>query len=146
MINSNTHTTIPLAKLKHEYKFERYLNIRNFENRRALIKLRVGCHHLNDETKKWNGGLGTCQHCDNNENDYHFLFTCKKYEYFCVKTFEEICELDNQNMRDFKERCDLDRFFQNASLQSLNLLANFAKTSFEIRETKKQNCHYIIIL
>ena len=43
-----------LAKLKNTHIFEPYLNINNFEHRRAITKIRTSSHKLEIETGRWN--------------------------------------------------------------------------------------------
>ena len=68
---------------KTNFGREKYISIiSNFEQRRALTKFRISSHHLRIETGRYQGTLlndRTCTNCANVEDEYHFLFECRKF-------------------------------------------------------------------
>jgi hypothetical protein len=72
-----------LANIKDVYKEETYLSIDNFQNRKAISKLRTSSHNLEIEAGRWNNtprGDRICKKCILNEieDEKHFLFKCHK--------------------------------------------------------------------
>ena len=136
----------PIAKFKKEYKSEKYLQIKRFESRQALAKLRVGNNALLVERSKWYDIDKLCKQCNLNvpENDFHFVFDCPKYNSIRRKTFGDIFEKDKIDLNLIKDRHELENVFNDASLYSLNQLGCFVEDCFKIREIDA-NYHYIII-
>ena len=126
--------------MKHTYNCETYLKIDNFENRRALTKLRTSNHRLAIETGRWTKTEREnrlCKQCTQNEieDENHFLFKCQKYSDERLLTFQFI-----------KSQCNVDLFYEEQQIEnlkllfisdhlsSLNTLGKFVKNSFKIRE------------
>ena len=72
---------------------------KNPQHRITITKLRLGNHHLHNETgrhsiPKTPENLRLCSFCSTNEieNEIHFLFICKLYDCWHIKLFNEITE------------------------------------------------------
>ena len=81
-----------LGKLKEGFETDYYLKINNFENRRALKRLRTSCHNLLIETGRWKNidrHARLCTKCTQNaiEDGMHFLFDCNMYAHERAETF-----------------------------------------------------------
>ena len=86
---------------KKNITFETYLNLRDFEKRKAITRLRTSTHKLKIETGRYNAHNNyirpedrTCVHCDRTspEDELHFLIACDMYRdirnelfSYCVK-------------------------------------------------------------
>ena len=71
------------TELKQTYERERYLNLKNFEIRNALFKLRLSSNKLAVVTGKWykiKKENRQCNFCNLNaiEDEFHFLIISKK--------------------------------------------------------------------
>ena len=134
-----------IVKLKTQYNPEKYLKIKNFGNRKALSKLRLGCHNLLSETSKWGNTDDICNRCNSGEieNEFHFLFECKKYLNKRENTFQLINKNDDIDLTKVKSLNEINNFFENASLYSINLLGDLVKKSFEERDNIRYR--YIVI-
>ena len=84
ILNENPSKLNFLAKIKQDHKFEEYLNIHNFEHRRALTKLRISSHKLEIESGRWNNiqrENRVCKNCLLNkvEDEFHLIFECQMH-------------------------------------------------------------------
>ena len=73
------------TELKQSYEKERYLNLKNFEIRNSLSKLRLSSNKLAVVTGKWykiNKENRLCNFCNLNaiEDEFHFLIDCPNYK------------------------------------------------------------------
>ena len=140
--NTNNSKLHFLNYFKKEFKTENYLKIKNFENRRALTKIRTSSHTLAIETGRWSKTERKnrlCEQCTENiiEDEIHFLFDCKKYSNDRNITFKYIKYQTGLDLHNQWNRIDdLKSLFENDNIKVLNTLGNFIKTSFEKRETK----------
>jgi len=80
-VEDNEGKLIFFKQMKKDHKFETYLLIKNFENRRAITKLRTSSHKLEIETGRYNNiprDQRICKNCTLNkiEDEYHLLFEC----------------------------------------------------------------------
>lgn len=71
--------------MKDLYNKERYLDLKEFENRQTVAKIRLTCHKFAPVTAKWyNTKLEeqNCKLCNQGqvENNVLFHFHCSKYE------------------------------------------------------------------
>ena len=72
------------TQTKDQYKKETYLNLKNYDNRIAITKLRLYSHNLAINTAKWYNFLDDqkiCRSClrNNIENEMHVLSNCDNY-------------------------------------------------------------------
>lgn len=72
-------------EIKDEFKIENYLHIENFENRKAIAKIRCSAHSLEIEKGRHKNIPRTeriCKLCDKGEveSEQHFLLKCNKYD------------------------------------------------------------------
>ena len=101
--NTNNSKLHFLNYFKKVFKIENYLKINNFENRRALTKLRTSSHTLAIETGRWTKTERThrlCEQCTENkiEDETHFLFDSKKYSNEPNVTFQNIKQKTGLNL------------------------------------------------
>ena len=85
-------------EIKEDFKIENYLHIENFENRRAIAKIRCSSHSLEIEKGRHKNIPSTeriCKLCDKGEieSEQHFLLKCDKYD--TLKNKYEIYEYTN---------------------------------------------------
>ena len=134
-----------LITLKNQYQHERYLEIKNFDNRSIISKLRLGCHNLLSETSKWSKSSDKCTQCNLNETEdaHHFLFKCKKYKKLRNNFFQLIYFKEAIDMSKINNLTDLYIFFEGASLDSINQLGELANRCFSERENTQY--HYLFI-
>ena len=125
--------------MKHTYNREIYLKINNFENRRALTKLRTSNHRLAIETGRWTKTEvenRLCKQCTQNEveDEQHFLFRCQKYSEERLLTFQLIKSQSNIDLFDKEHEIEnIKLLFISDHLSSLNVLGKFVKNSFQNR-------------
>ena len=72
------------TQTKDQYKKETYLNLKNYDNRIAITKLRLYSHNLAINTAKWYNfpdDQKICRSClrNNIENEMHVLSNCDNY-------------------------------------------------------------------
>ena len=138
--NTNSGKLKFLRSMKHTYNCETYLKIDNFENRRALTKLRTSNHRLAIETGRWTKTEREnrlCKQCTQNEieDENHFLFKCQKYSDERLLTFQFIKSQCNVDLFDEEKQIEnLKLLFISDHLSPLNTLGKFVKNSFKIRE------------
>ena len=140
--NANNSKLHFLNYFKKVFKIENYLKINNFENRRALTKLRTSSHTLAIETGRWTKTERIhrlCEQCTENkiEDETHFLFDCKKYSNERNVTFQNIKNKTGLDLHNQQNRIDnLKLLFETKNIAALNALGKFTKLSFEKREPK----------
>ena len=83
--NPNLSRLLFYKKIKDEFKFENYLEMYNFENRKATTKIRCSDHCLEIEKGRHKNIPRVeriCKVCDKSEieTEEHFLQKCKKYD------------------------------------------------------------------
>lgn len=84
-MNNSTKLSF-FSKFKNEYKMEEYLSlIKNPTIRRTLSQYRISNHKLQIERGRYENiprEKRICKLCDsgNVENEFHFVFTCQKYQ------------------------------------------------------------------
>ena len=149
--NRSGHSCPYIARTKSEYKSEKYLKLRDFENRKAITKFRTSSNKLHIETGKWdktNVLDRLCKQCDKKEveDEIHFLFNCPKYDELRTIYFRDIFTLENYKYVGENSVEQLQYFFENASLHCLNKLGNFLRAASDSRETKTSVRKYVIIL
>ena len=94
-------------KVKTEFKEENYLSTLNFEQRRAITKLRCSDHSLEIEKGRHKGldrSKRVCPLCEHSamEDEEHFIFHCKSYKHIRLKyNIEQITSVQNL----FHETC-----------------------------------------
>ena len=139
-LSENTGKLTFLQQTKSTHNFETYLNINNFENRRAISKLRTSSHKLEIETGRWNNiqrDQRRCKNCamDKVEDENHFLFECQMHQ----KTRREFFDTIKQNMNmDLSLSSNHREIFQHIlnseDLGILNALGKFIKNALQKRE------------
>ena len=118
---------------------ENYLKIKDYQNRKAICKLRTSSHHLKIETGRWTNIARKnriCTHCRQNtvEDEYHFLFDCTMHANERNISFEKIKTKTNINLFDASKQVENLKLFLNVALCSLNTLGKFIEDSFSHRE------------
>ena len=136
-----------LAQTKKKHKFESYLNISNFEHRRAITKIRTSSHKLEIETGRWSNiprDQRYCKNCILNkmENEYHFLFECQMYqnerkEFYNTIKYKINVDLSNNLSNERKS----EEFFYSEDLGILNAFGKFVKNGLQKRENTI--CHIV---
>ena len=91
----NTNKLSFLKSLKGVYNSEKYLQIKNFSNRKAITKLKTSNHTLAIEAGRWTNierENRLCTQCTLHkiEDEIHFLFHCTNCTAERQKTFETI--------------------------------------------------------
>ena len=130
-----------LSSLKDTHQPENYLKIKNFQNRRALTKLRTSTHNLAIETGRWTKTereQRLCTQCTEHkiEDEKHFLFECPTYSENRKLAFTQIKNKTEIDLMDENNRIDnLKQLFKSNEISSLNTLGKFVKLSFEQRGT-----------
>ena len=136
-----------LSLSKNNHNFESYLNINNFEHRRAIAKIRTSSHKLEVETGRWRGvsrDQRICKNCTLNkvEDENHFLFECgmhvtgRKELYNMIKAKINV---DISHIPSHPEK--IQEIFYSEDLAILNALGKFIKNALEKRETT--TCHVL---
>ena len=136
----NTNKLSFLKSLKETYRYENYLTIKNFSNRRAITKLRVSNHTLAIEVGRWTKierQNRICKQCTQHkiEDEIHLLFECTKYTGERKTTFETIKKITNIDLSIKENEIEnLQILFNSNSLSALNALGKFIKNSLSNRE------------
>ena len=134
----------PLAKMKTgTYEIEKYLSLKSFENRRALSKLRIMSHNLLVEINQ-----RICKQCDQYkiEDEFRLIFECPKYSELRINAFSTIENHEDINFTHDSSVENLQYFFSQASLYSINIFAEFIKLEFESRQNNHSDFSFIIII
>ena len=119
---------------------ENYLKIKNYQNRRALTKLRTSSHKLAIETGRWVNAKReerTCKQCNENkiEDENHLLFECKAYTEKRLTTFQFIqSQLGIDLSCEIRRTDNLKILFSSNDINTMNALGKFVKQSFEKRQ------------
>lgn len=120
---------------KNLYAKEKYLNLSNSENRKAISNLRLSSHKLAMKTGEWYNiaeEQRICHFCTNQkkvETEMHFLFECPKYENLRQGLLSTAKGFPFENKKE-----SLALFFQKGSLKALNIFGKFVRMAFELRE------------
>ena len=136
-----------LKSMKDNFHMEAYLKINNFENRRAISKLRTSNHNLAIETGRWTKTEREnrlCTNCENSkiEDEYHFLFECPRYSEERNTLFQFIKTHANIDLYYRTNRSEkLKLLFTSKILSSLNALGRFIRLSFEERNLNHNEQH-----
>ena len=136
-----------LAQNKKNHKFESYLNISNFEHRRAITKIRTSSHKLEIETGRWSNIPRDQRYCKNcilhkMENEHHFLFECQMYqnerkEFYNTIKYKINVDLSNNLSNERKS----EEIFYSEDLGILNAFGKFVKNRLQKRENTI--CHIV---
>ena len=126
---------------------ESYLHINNFENRRAISKLRASSHRLAIETGRWNKiprDQRICKNCILNkiEDENHLLFECQMYETERKELYNTIkakLNVDLSHSLNYEKRTQ--EIFNSENLGTLNALGKFIKNALQKRENTI--CHIL---
>ena len=136
-LNENTGKLAFLGQLKKTHNFEHYLNIDNFEHRRAITKIRTSSHKLQIETGRWNRierEHRICENCALNkiEDEIHFLIECPMH-WDCRREF--INTIKSKNYTPLSQCAEnMKQILLSEDLGILNAVGKFIKTSFQKRE------------
>ena len=134
-----------LKDLKDVHETEYYLNINNFENRRALTKLRASSHTLKIETGRWQNidrKDRLCHHCTGGfiEDEKHVIFDCTIHSTERKDTFQFIKLNTNIDLSHKAVQMEnLKLLFDSKQLSALNSLGKFLKVVFKLRSPKPDN-------
>ena len=136
----NTENQSFFTELKQDFIKERYLNLHDFEIRKAISKLRLSSHKLAIVTGKWykiEKSQRICKLCDLDkiENEFHVIFDCPYYEEERDVTFAAICKSENINLMNGEKTQKLRKIFTKGCLKTLNLLGKFFQSIFDKRPT-----------
>ena len=136
-----------LKQTKMTHNLETYLLINNFENRRAITKLRTSSHKLKIETGRWNKiprDQRICQNCFLNkiEDENHLIFECQMYETERKNFYNMINSKLNMDITHSHTHEEIiHEIFYSENLGILNALGKFIKIALEKRETTI--CHVL---
>ena len=128
-----------LGKIKNTFSRECYLKINNFENRRAISKLRTSSHDLQIETGRWrhiDRSARLCTKCNQNaiEDETHMVFDCTFYNDIRNEAFNYITTRTQINLFNNNNRFrNLKMLFSSKILSALNAFGKFVKRAFESR-------------
>ena len=134
-----------MKDLKDVHQTEYYLNINNFENRRALTKLRTSSHTLKIETGRWQNidrKDRLCHHCTGVfiEDEKHVIFDCTIHSTERNDTFQFIKLNTNIDLSHKAVQMEnLKLLFDSKQLSALNSLGKFLKIVFKLRSPKPDN-------
>ena len=134
-----------LKDLKDIHETEHYLNINNFENRRALTKLRTSSHKLKIETGRWQNidrNSRLCQQCPGRfiEDEKHVTFDCTMHLTDRDNTFRFIKTNTNIDLSHKATQMEnLKLLFESKQLNALNALGKFIKKVFKSRFPTSDN-------
>ena len=146
-IGSESGKTDIYEKHKKGHQYETYLHINNFENRRAITKLRTSSHKLAIETGRWNKiprDQRMCKNCILNkiEDENHLLFECQMYETERKELYNTIkakLNMDLTHILNYENR--IQEIFNSVNLGTLNALGKFIKNALHKRENTI--CHIL---
>ena len=135
-----------LALTKKTHKYESYLNINNFEHRRAISKIRTSSHRLEIETGRWSNIPRNQRYCKNCilqkvEDERHFLFECHIYQQERKELYNTIKSKINVDLSRSPTYEKLEEFFYSGDLAILNAFGKFVKNGFQKRENTI--CHIV---
>ena len=146
-LEENQGKLIFLKQAKQNHNFESYLHINNFENRRAITKLRTSSHKLEIETGRWNKiprDQRVCKKCILNkiEDENHLLFECQMYgterkEFY--DTIKSKIKVDLSHSPNHETR--IQEIIYSENLGALNALGKFIKNALQKRENTI--CHIL---
>ena len=91
------------TELKQTYGKERYLNMKNFEIRNVISKLRLSSNKLAVVTGKWykiKKENRLCNFCNLNdiEDEFHFLIDCPNYKKLRESTLKSIQDTKHSDL------------------------------------------------
>ena len=130
-----------LKQIKNRHNLESYLNIKNFEHRRAITRIRTSSHRLEIETGRWHGvdrNLRICKNCilGEVEDENHFLFECQMHSSDRMELINTIKDKINVDIsRNVPHEEKLKYIFFSEDLAVLNALGKFAQNAFKKRDT-----------
>ena len=136
-----------LAQIKNTHKFESYLNINNFEHRRAISKIRTSSHKLQVETGRWENiekHNRICKNCalDTVEDELHFLFDCSMHEIERQGLFKTVkCKINVDLPLGHSREGVIQRIFNSDNVSTLNALGKFIQHALKKRENV--TCHVV---
>ena len=130
-----------LALTKKTHNFESYLNINNFEHRRAITKIRTSSHKLEIETGRWAGvsrDQRICKNCalDKVEDESHFLFECRMHvveRHELYNIIKHKTNIDIARIPTYEDK--IREIFYSEDLAVLNALGKFIKNALKKRES-----------
>ena len=108
-------------------------------------------YNLLVETGKWYNieiNQRICKQCDQYkiEDEFHLIFECPKYSELRINAFSTIEKNEDINLAHDSNVEDLQYFFSQASLYSINIFAAFIKLAFESRQNNNSDFSFIIII
>ena len=89
-----------------------------------------------------------CKQCDQYkiEDEFHLIFECPKYSDLRINAFSTTIEKhEDINFTHASSVENLQYFFSQASLYSINIFAAFSKLEFESRQNNHSDFSFIII-
>lgn len=129
-------------KLKDCFKREKYLDLKEFNDRQIISKIRLSAHSLKIETGRY--GLcrldradRTCDLCDGNnvESEVHFSMECPMFSIIRSTLFEKITN-NNNNFTNLSAWSKFVWLCSNENLTILKPLSSFLNTAMNIRKEK----------
>lgn len=148
----STLTTHPgkltiLAQIKRTHEFESYLNINNFEHRRAISKIRTSSHKLEIETGRWKNTQQDKRICKNCalgtvEDELHFLFDCPMHGIERKQLFNTVkCKINVDLLLNHTRADMIQTLFTFGDLSTLNALGKFIHHALKKRDNT--TCHIL---
>ena len=139
-LNTESRKLTFLSHNKKTHQFEPYLNINNFQHRRAITKIRTSSHKLEIETGRWdntNRNDRICKNCkiDEIEDEIHFLFECRMHvteRNDLFKILKTDFNLDLSNFPTNEEK--INQIFSSDDLAMLNAFGKFIQHGLTKRE------------
>lgn len=131
---------------KNEYTSSDYLtHLRNFPDRRNLVKLKISNHKLRIEAGRYQKDhlpreFRLCQLCQLNqvENETHFLFQCSSYSLLRQTFFKDISEIIPDIQQ--KSTSEIVKLLMNSKNYDVNkLVMKFISSCMIIRDTLLEN-------
>ena len=129
-----------LAIYKNDHKFEKYLQMDNFEHRRAITKIRSSSHKLEIETGRWCNiprENRICQNCALNkvEDEFHLLFECQMHVAERTKLFDVLKYKMNIGLPpSHPQEETIKNIFSTDDLTALNAFGKFISDALKKRE------------
>ena len=80
------------------------------------------------------------------EDEFHLIFECPKYSELRINAFSTIEKHEDINFTHDSSVENLQYFFSQASLYSINIFAAFIKLEFESRQNNLSDFSFIIII
>ena len=137
--NTNTGKLSFYGTLKENFGKEIYLNIKNFNNRKALSELRMSAHKLEIEKGRYvnvNRNDRICRNCNSGliEDEKHFILKCSAYSVHREGLFSFICQELGIDLK-HSGLDGIKAIFLQKDVNIMNKLAVFIRNCWEKRSS-----------